>query len=106
MPLSLMVALLSLSVVLIAFLFAPPHAQSFRSPLLGSSGEHVAFPAHAWPSRASRPRGSPGVQHALAASLCAIRRLDDNSLELLTPGDAGITELVVPECSHVSTHSL
>ena len=77
-----------------------------RSPRLGSSGEHVAFPAHAWPSRASRPRGSPGVQHALAASLCAIRRLDDNSLELLTPGDAGITELVVPECSHVSTHSL
>ena len=49
---------------------------------------------------------SGGVQHAIAAGLCAERKLDDTALELLTQADASVTELVVPDCSHVSEEAL
>ena len=47
-----------------------------------------------------------GVQHAIAAGLCRVRKLDDTALELLTQPDASVTELVLPDCSHVTEEAL
>ena len=49
---------------------------------------------------------SVGVQAAIAAGLCAVRKLDDVALELLTQADASVTELIVPDCSQVSEEAL
>ena len=45
---------------------------------------------------------SPDVQHAIAASLGAVRRFDDHALGLLTAEAGGSTELILPNCSLVT----
>ena len=45
---------------------------------------------------------SPGIQHAIASSLCSQRKFDDNALGLLSATDAGVSELAIPDCSHLS----
>ena len=49
---------------------------------------------------------SGGVHHAIANGLRTVRKLDDAALELLTQADASVTELIIPDCSHVSEDGL
>ena len=49
---------------------------------------------------------APHNAHELAASLCRRRRLGPRELELLTPADGCITELIVPDCHLIPEEDL